>query len=260
MADYPDYVIKELTLDRVLRHGDSGSRVRRVQEWLTIHGFATAVDGGFGDATEKCVTNCQHAKALAPNGEVTEETWVAMIEPLKDVLELPEPAPGATLRQIVSQIANRHLAKHPVEVGGDNRGPWVRIYVEGNQGHDWRWCAGFVTFVLKQACMSLGRAMPIEGSVSCDVLLYQAKAAGLRVRDTEIASGQTPWSDLGEMAIFLVRRTATDWTHTGFCFGGAGTIFSTIEGNTNDDGSNNGYEVTKRTRSVTKKDFIRIPA
>jgi putative peptidoglycan binding protein len=259
VANYPNYVARELTLNGVLRRGDSGVAVRRVQEWLSIQAFATAIDGDFGPATQQCVTKFQQSRGMQAIGEVSQETWAALIEPMQRALAFVQPSPGAGLRQTVRQVASQHLAQHPIEVGGDNRGPWVRIYVEGNQGPDWRWCAGFVTFVLKQACMSLGTPMPIEGSVSCDALLYQAKAVGLRVRDSEIESGQTTWSAMGEAAIFLVRRTATDWTHTGFCLDGADDIFSTIEGNTNDDGSNNGYEVCNRTRSVPNKDFIRLP-
>jgi hypothetical protein len=69
-----------------------------------------------------------------------------------------------------------------------------------------------------------------------------------------------PWSDLGTAQVFLVRQTPTDWVHTGFSFDGANTVFSTIEGNTDEDGSANGFEVAKRTRSIPKKDFIRFPS
>jgi hypothetical protein len=48
-------------------------------------------------------------------------------------------------------------------------------------------------------------------------------------------------------------------THTGFSFGGAAQTFPTIEGNTNDNGRANGYEVCKRLRSISKKDLIRFP-
>ncbi len=33
-------------------------------------------------------------------------------------------------------------------------------------------------------------------------------------------------------------------------------VFHTIEGNTNDDGSRNGYEVCARRRGYGKKDFV----
>jgi hypothetical protein len=37
-------------------------------------------------------------------------------------------------------------------------------------------------------------------------------------------------------------------------------MYSTVEGNTNDEGSADGYEVCQRMRSLTKKDFIRFPS
>ena len=46
--------------------------------------------------------------------------------------------------------------------------------------------------------------------------------------------------------------------HTGISFDGADTVFSTVEGNTNLEGSSNGFEVAKRTRSIPKKDFIKL--
>jgi hypothetical protein len=61
---------------------------------------------------------------------------------------------------------------------------------------------------------------------------------------------------VGPLAIFLVRHSPGDWCHTGFAVRGEGGTFATIEGNTNDDGSSNGFEVCGRSRSVKEKDFI----
>jgi hypothetical protein len=258
MPDYPAPVAKELAFEGVIRKGDSGIRVRRVQEWLNIHRFATTIDGGFGDATEKCVEDFQDAAELQVTGRVNQETWEALVDPLKKAVEPINVPAGATLADAILRVAKQHLDQNPVEVGGDNRGPWVRIYVGGNQGPEWRWCAGFVTFVMKQACKLLGCPVPIAGSYSCDSLAYQAKQTGSFIRGTQLESGDIPWSTLGAAQVFLVRRTATDWVHTGFSFDGSGSVFATIEGNTNDDGSSNGYEVCRRTRSVAGKDFIRF--
>jgi hypothetical protein len=101
---------------------------------------------------------------------------------------------------------------------------------------------------------------PIAGSYSCDSLAYQAKEAGLFVKGTDIEKENVAWPELGTSQIFLVRQTSTDWTHTGFSFDGVGSTYSTVEGNTSDDGSAEGFEVCQRTRSVTKKDFIRLSA
>jgi hypothetical protein len=255
---YPAYVTKELAFDGPVKKGDRGVKVKRVQEWVSIHGFRTPADSDFGDATKKCVRDFQTARGLDVSGTVDSGTWTALVDPLARALEPFEPSRGLSLAATVLRVAKQHLSQEPVEMGGDNRGPWVRVYMGGSEGTEWRWCAGFVTFVMKQACLLREEPQPIQGSYSCDSLAYQAKEAGLFTRGTEVATGTVPWSDLGAAQIFLVRRTSTDWTHTGFSFTGSGSTFSTIEGNTNDDGNNNGFEVCKRTRSVPGKDFIRI--
>jgi hypothetical protein len=258
MADFPAHVQRELSFDGVIRKGDIGPKVRRVQEWLKINGFGTGIDGDFGDATKKCVTKFQHSKSLEETGEVNQQTWNLLVDPLVKALAPLQLPAGTKLSEAILRVAEQHLQQHPIEVGGDNRGPWVRVYLEGNEGLSWRWCAGFVTFVMKQACMELGQASPISGSFSCDSLAYQAKHADRFIPGAQLESGDVRWSDLGAAQIFLVRRTPTDWTHTGFSFEGANTVFSTIEGNTNEDGSANGFEVARRIRSVPRKDFIRL--
>jgi hypothetical protein len=234
--------------------------VRRVQEWLSIHTCPTTVDGAFGPATEKCVKDFQLLKELPVTGTVNKSTWEALTAPLTRALASITLPAGSSVGHAMLQVAQQHLAQHPIEMGGDNRGPWVRVYMGGNQGTDWRWCAGFITFVMKQACMLLDCSTPIDGSYSCDSLAYQAKAEGFFVKGSALASGAVSWSEMGAAQVFLLRATATDWTHTGLSFQGAGSLFRTIEGNTNDDGSSNGYEVCQRTRSLDKKDFIHFPA
>ncbi|HEX9970753.1 MAG TPA: hypothetical protein VGD14_01670 [bacterium] len=64
---------------------------------------------------------------------------------------------------------------------------------------------------------------------------------------------------MGTAQMFVVRRTATDWTHIGFSFDWQDHTFSTIEGNTNDEGASNGYELCKRSRSIKDKDYIVFP-
>jgi hypothetical protein len=54
---------------------------------------------------------------------------------------------------------------------------------------------------------------------------------------------------------FLFRRTDTDWVHTGLILRLAGETFQAIEGNTNDEGSREGYEVFKRVCGYRKKEF-----
>jgi hypothetical protein len=161
---------------------------------------------------------------------------------------------GKTLGDLVVAYAKQHLAQHPIEIGGQNKGPWVRLYMKGNEGPDWPWCAGFVSFILKQASDTIDASLPIRTSFSCDFLALSAKEIGIFLKEPKIEDKVqiTPGS------IFLNRRTSTDWVHTGVVVQAQNDFFHTIEGNTNDEGSREGYEVCKRIRGYKKKDFIII--
>ena len=78
---------------------------------------------------------------------------------------------------------------------GDNRGPWVRSYLDWD-GKDARWCAGFVCFALEQAAHTLGVNLPIDSSSSCDVLAMEAKTAGKFVPESKVKSGAFAKKDL----------------------------------------------------------------
>jgi hypothetical protein len=53
-------------------------------------------------------------------------------------------------------------------------------------------------------------------------------------------------------------RTPSDWTHTGIVVQTAREIITTIEGNTNDDGHREDYEVCTRMRGYANIDFVRM--
>ena len=125
------------------------------------------------------------------------------------------------------------------------------MYMDGKDGAEWAWCAGFVTFVLRQACESLGLRMPIAGSVSCDSLAAQAKVKGLFLSRDEARTRAVPPGSL-----FLVRRTDSDWTHVGIVERTEPLLFHTVEGNSNDAGDREGYEVCSISRGYADKDFI----
>ncbi len=104
---------------------------------------------------------------------------------------------------------------------------------------------------MRQAADTLGVDAPIPGSVSCDTVVAQARQVG---RFRSEADAQRLGLPSG--SIFLVRRTSTDWTHDGLVVNAGATTFDTIEGNTNDEGSREGFEVCARTRSYPDKDFV----
>lgn len=251
------WIRRELDLSKTLRRSASGRAVRLVQEWLNLRGQRVAIDGDYGPATAAAVRAFQRGARLKADGVVGPKTYAALLAPLYQVLA-PLPAGRRSFAELTLAYARRHLAQHPLEIGGQNRGPWVRLYMQGEEGNEWAWCAGFVSFVMQQAAESLGVPMPIAGSVSCDTLAAQARDAERFVAESELKRGTVKTADLPVASVFLVRRTSSDWTHAGLVSAYASETFATIEGNTNDQGSREGYEVCARTRGYAGKDFIRL--
>ncbi len=245
-------VTSDLTLTQKLKRGSRGREVRLVQEWLTLHGLQVAIDGDFGPATECAVSEFQAKSGLAPTGVVDRETFDNLILPMTRALT-PIRLTASGLGALVVAYARQHLNEHPREVGGQNMGPWVRLYMNGHQGTEWPWCAGFASFLLKQACDSLGVALPLRTSFSCDSLAASARNENIFIKELQISDVPiTPGS------LFLQRRTPLDWVHTGIVVSARSDVFETIEGNTNDEGSREGFEVCRRIRGYKKKDFILI--
>ncbi len=243
--------MKELVWEKECRRGSRGKDVRRVQEWLSLSGFGIVPDGDYGAATEFAVRQFQSARGITVDGVVGEQTFGRLTAPMAAALEsLP---PSGNLGEMVVSYARHHLEQGPREIGGQNRGPWVRLYMKGHEGAEWPWCAGFACFVLEQACKTLRAPLPIRPSFSCDSLAASAKERGL----FQAGRNLDP-ADLKPGMFFLSRRTATDWTHVGIVVEPGGEVFSSIEGNTNDEGSREGYEVCLRVRGVKGMDFIGI--
>ncbi len=244
------WIRAELEPERTLSAGTRGMAVRRLQEWLNINGFGVAIDSDFGPVTAQAVSRFQRKARLPENGVVDEATHRALIRPMERALQRSARRRNR-LGDMIVDYGTRHLKERPIETGGQNCGPWVRLYMKGNDGASWAWCAGFVVFLLEQARQTLGVPMPIAGSFSCDSLSSQAAAAGIFVAERNARPGAIPPG-----SIFLVRRTSSDWTHTGIVVSSGPEAFDTIEGNTNDDGSRDGFEVCARTRGYADKDFI----
>jgi peptidoglycan hydrolase-like protein with peptidoglycan-binding domain len=238
---------------RTVKRGDKNRDVRLAQEWLTFHGFGTGIDSEFGPATEACVKAFQKKNGLAQSGIVDKPIQDLLVAPMAAVVA--PIAPGSkTLGELVVAYARQHLKQHPIEIGPENSGPWVRLYMKGNEGREWPWCAGFTSHVLKQASDSRGVSMPHPYAFGCDFLAGKAQANGRYLRPktpAELASIKAGY-------LFLVRKTTNSWSHIGIVEAVQGETMLTIEGNTNDSGSAEGFEVCQRTRAIKDKDFLLV--
>jgi len=241
------------TIDRDYRRGDKGGKTKLIQEWLSLHGFGLVLDGDFGPATESAVRAFQSRYLSLSDGVVTTTVFAALAKPMTDALK-PISMPGSALGALVAAHARQHLAQHPRELGGQNLGPWVRLYMKGNEGPDWPWCAGFACCMLEKACGALDTTAPIVSSYSSSELATRARERGILVKGSNPADKRR----VGPGSFFLVPGTETPYKHVGIVESVKGEVFCTIEGNTNDEGTHNGYEACQNTRTYAKYDFISL--
>lgn len=242
----------------VLKRGSKGPHVRLLQEWLDLFGCGTMIDGEFGPATEAALRRFgQTTVGLDDVAQTDVNVWTRLLMPMIYAVT-NNLTPTTSFRNAVLSVAHQHLNAKPREVGGENSGPWVRLYMDGNQGQIWAWCAGFATFVVLQAATQAAVATvsaPIARTFDCDVLARTAKASG---RFVVGVNGKKP-EGVAVGDVFVVKgKTAGDWIHTGVIVDIADDHLTTIEGNTNDTGGREGYMVAKRFRSFTGLDYIRV--
>lgn len=125
---------------------------------------------------------------------------------------------------------------------GSNWGPRVQEYL-GSVGIAFpaAWCAAFVVWCHQQAGIT---TIPKTGGV----LDLWNKAAANRVTQPQPQPGDVFIMDFGGGK-----------GHTGIVEAVSGDTIDTIEGNTNDDGSREGYEVARRSRAISSvKGFLRF--
>lgn len=233
-----------------LHRGSVGSDVRRVQEWLCLHGTTTGIDGEFGPATEAAIRHFQMLTRLTESGIVDGVTWGELIMPLAVAAHSNNTKPPFSA--VAVAVAKRHLGVAPREVGGDNKGPWVRHYCYGIED---QWCQGFASSMHIQAAHELGQQTPFpladeNGVVSLFVpwVVNAAKAA-----DRFQHGSSNAILPGGSMA--FVPGGEYGYQHVALVVMDAGDTVQTIEGNTNRDGSSRGYEVALRFRRKASCDY-----
>lgn len=243
---------------KVIAKGAKGEWARKVQEWLVLHRHHTArfrvgisVDGDFGAATEKAVKGFQKATKLEITGKVDKSTWAALVAPMERAFGEIKVS-HKDFRKTVLYLARRFEKEHPTELKG-NRGPWVRAFMKGNDGDPWAWCDGFVSTILDHACNHVGVRMDekIPWSWSCTTTRRYAESGNHACRwiDPEDLANDPSQVTPGDLML-VVRPGSNKARHIGIIVETEGALLHTIEGNTNDEGSREGYEVAELIRNT----------
>jgi hypothetical protein len=250
---------KELLFASNQQRGGANSKkiVEKIQSWLTLYemansgtGTALRIDGDFGPATEAAVKIFQQKKGFSPTGVVDSTLFDKLTEPLQSVFTTLSGMD--TLRQKIVKIALNHLEQKPFELiirQQSNSGPWVRSYMDGSDGAGMLWCMGFSQAILGQAASEMGKDFRtiVPQTDSCD----EVAAYGI---STSRLIKNIAWRANPSLArpgdIFLIYQNPTvKWYHAGIIISVTPEYVETIEGNTNEGGSNNGIGVYRRIRN-----------
>jgi hypothetical protein len=152
-------------MDRILRIGDRGDDVALLEGQLTKRGFRVEVDGIFGSRTYDAVRAFQsqhldrNGVPLHIDGVVGPLTWWALTHPKPrietqsavDFRQMPPAHRGGTARgRVALAAAIAELNAGAREIGGNNKGPWVRKYLNGLGPQGRSWAAGFVSWCYSQ--------------------------------------------------------------------------------------------------------------
>jgi hypothetical protein len=139
---------------------------------------------------------------------------------------------------------------------GSNRGPRVNQYQCATDLEKplWgAWCAAFVCWVMWQAMVNDGRVFTFKRMTTAAVRFI--KSWSLR-QDDSTRTRDEPGLDIKPGDVVIYR-----FSHTGIAVTAPDTngCVQVVEGNTNKDGSREGYEVCKQTRKCSAiKTRIRI--
>jgi peptidoglycan hydrolase-like protein with peptidoglycan-binding domain len=253
-AYLPKHLKSELDLALPIASGSPRKLAKLVQERLCLAGFKLKVDGDWGPATTQQMKSFQQKSGLQQSGTYDTGEHDLLAAPFVKAVN-PLAAGNQKLGSMIVAVARQHTRQHPIEVGGDNCGPWVRMYMDGNEGEEWKWCAGFSFFIIEQACNILSQPMPMNKSFAVDVIVDRAKNAGQFLSEQQARSAQGK-AKIVPGSLFVVRASSSHWSHVGIVTQANKDAFGTCEGNTNDDGSANGFEAVERVRGYSAKDFV----
>jgi hypothetical protein len=219
----------------VLKRGSGGARVRRLRRLLAKRGYPLASGNRFDLATERAVKAFQsqnldqHGQPLVVDGRVGPLTWWSLEHP-KPRIDTPSavdftrmPRGGSRAGRLALAAAIGELSAGAGEIGGDNRGPFVRKYLNGLAPEGSSWCAGFVSWCYHRA---KDRGARFEYTVGARALLADLKRRGWAHAP---GSGYAPMP--GDVVVWW-RVRAEGWQgHAGLVHQVRDGMLYTIEGN-----------------------------
>ena len=208
---------------------------------LTEKGFLTneEINGVFDNETYRAVRLFQsqnldqHGQPLTVDGKVGELTWWSLHHPKPiiqtpsavDFLQMPAASMGGSQRgRAALAVAIAELKAGAGEIGGNNRGPFVKKYLNrlAPEGRDGPWCAGFLSFCFAQNPAGI----PFEYTVGARNILREFKDNGW---DKSPNSGYSPKP--GDVVVWWRESLPSGKGHVGLVHQLRDGFLYTVEGN-----------------------------
>ncbi|KUF45273.1 CHAP domain-containing protein [Myroides marinus] len=146
--------------------------------------------------------------------------------------------------QLIKQARSQlYVQEWPIK---NNRGPGVKKYLNSvGLGEGYAWCMAFIYWCVQEVCNDYGVQNPLQKTGG--VLAQWNGSKVLRVDKPE--KGDVFIMDFGK-----------GLGHAGIIVDVEGDVITTIEGNTNDEASREGYIVAEKKRKIKSinKGFIRV--
>lgn len=224
---------------RLLEKGDQGPDIREVQTLLMEKGYLTdeEISGVFNNETYRAVRMFQaqnldqNGQPLTVDGKVGDLSWWSVHNPKPiiqthsavDFLQMPpESMGGSKGGRAALAMAINELKAGAGEVGGNNRGPFVKKYLNGHAPEGEPWCAGFVSYCFSQ----FPSGMPFPYTVGARDVLRQFKNKGWTQAPN---SGNSP--EPGDVVVWWRESLPSGKGHVGLVHQLSDGFLYTIEGN-----------------------------
>ena len=226
----------------LLKKGAKGASVKQLQETLLELDYNVTVDSDFGNETYKAIRAFQashldkHGVPLKVDGSVGEITWWALKNPrvvissgVVDYKSMPPLAMGGSvLGRGALQVAINELIVGAREIGGNNKGPYVKKYLaptglaEGNS-----WCAAFMSWCFLQSAGGNRGNMGFRYSAGARDVFDQLKRKGSTFSGTTAGLVPSP----GDLVAWWRVSLPSYHGHIGIVHHVSDGFLYTIEGN-----------------------------
>lgn len=161
---------------------------------------------------------------------------------------------ASDIAMLALEIAKGQVGQREVP-HNSNRGPMVDKYLAAvGLKPGYPWCQAFVNYCYEEAAKRLGLPEPVVntgGVLDC----WNRTKPDLKIPVAMLRK-------VPELLLpgdhFIMKIGTKGAGHTGIVVSANRGVMTTIEGNTNDEGSREGYEVAIRTRSVNMKELVGI--